>query len=280
MKKGIWKDKWTFDNKGNPTHKMCPRCKKLKTTSNFTKNSSSKHGIDYVCNCCKLIHRQENKKEKKELIYTFDNNGIVTHKVCSKCNKNKSVDLFYKNKSKNAGINNECKSCNVSINIEKSKTDRTYLYNTWHHMKQRCYSVKSPRFKNYGKRGIKICNEWLDNFELFYSWAISNKTYVHGLQIDRIDNDGDYHPSNCQFLSNRSNCRKQKQHKLSMETAELLRCDFANGVSIGLIVDRYNVSISHARSLNNPNILSFRHWRTENWLIDNPIPEKLKKKKK
>jgi hypothetical protein len=55
-------------------------------------------------------------------------------------------------------------------------------------------------YYRYGGRGIKICDEWKDNFLAFALWALENG-YTKDLTIDRIDNDGDYEPSNCHFVT-------------------------------------------------------------------------------
>lgn len=71
-------------------------------------------------------------------------------------------------------------------------------------MKQRCYYPKNKDFNNYGGRGIIVCTEWKDNFESFYNWANKNG-YKDNLQIDRIDVNGNYEPSNCRFVSSKIN---------------------------------------------------------------------------
>ena len=65
---------------------------------------------------------------------------------------------------------------------------------------QRCYNENDKGFKYYGGRGISICNEWLNDFEAFYNWAIESG-YQSGLSIDRIDVKGNYTPKNCRFVS-------------------------------------------------------------------------------
>jgi len=61
------------------------------------------------------------------------------------------------------------------------------------------------RFKDYGGRGIMVCDEWANNFKSFYDWSEKNG-YRNDLVIDRIDNDGDYTPSNCRWTTNQENC--------------------------------------------------------------------------
>ena len=66
-------------------------------------------------------------------------------------------------------------------------------------MRDRCYDPDNKRYANYGGRGIQVCDEWLTDRLAFYRWANSNG---HGgsLQIDRIDVNGNYEPSNCRFV--------------------------------------------------------------------------------
>jgi hypothetical protein len=76
-------------------------------------------------------------------------------------------------------------------------------------MKRRCYASSHQEYKNYGGRGIKICDEWFNDFVSFYEWAINNG-YQDDLTIDRIDNDGNYEPKNCQWISLKENVRKAR----------------------------------------------------------------------
>ncbi len=85
----------------------------------------------------------------------------------------------------------------------------TRIYRTWINMKQRCLNPKEMHYKRYGGRGIKICQEWIKDFNSFYKWAISSG-YKENLTIDRIKNDGNYEPSNCQWILNSKNAGKDK----------------------------------------------------------------------
>lgn len=93
-------------------------------------------------------------------------------------------------------------------NVKHNKSN-TRLYRIWNGMKTRCYRTYHTSYKNYGGRGIRVCEEWYDDFEVFEKWAISNG-YTDNLSIDRIDNDGNYEPENCRWVnSNIQNLNKR-----------------------------------------------------------------------
>ena len=81
-------------------------------------------------------------------------------------------------------------------------------YQAWNHAKDRCYNPKSKGWKNYGGRGIKMCDRWLHSFE---SFAADMGPRPIGMTLDRINNDGDYSPGNCQWLSLVENSRKRRR---------------------------------------------------------------------
>lgn len=70
----------------------------------------------------------------------------------------------------------------------------------WRTMKMRCYNKNNISYKYYGKKGIKICNEWLKNFVNFKNWAFKNG-YKENLLIDRIDNNKNYCATNCRWVT-------------------------------------------------------------------------------
>lgn len=87
----------------------------------------------------------------------------------------------------------------------------TKLYHIWYAMRQRCYYNKASNYQDYGARGIKVCDEWQTDFQAFYEWSISNG-YKEGLQIDRIDVNGGYEPSNCRWVSNYINANNKRNN--------------------------------------------------------------------
>ena len=80
------------------------------------------------------------------------------------------------------------------------RKSNTRLYGIWRGIKRRCLNPNYHHFKNYGGRGITVCDEWLESFKSFYDWAMSNG-YQDDLSIDRIDNDKGYDPSNCRWVT-------------------------------------------------------------------------------
>jgi hypothetical protein len=87
------------------------------------------------------------------------------------------------------------------------------VYFIWKAMRQRCNNPKAQRYKDYGGRGIKVCSEWNDPIN-FIEWAFQQGYQpLLKLTLDRIDNDGNYEPSNCRFVPQSINNLNQRSRK-------------------------------------------------------------------
>lgn len=97
-------------------------------------------------------------------------------------------------------------SCGCWIREMTSKRSYTHgetklrLHHIWAGMKARCNYEKAINYKDYGGRGIKVCEEWTNSYIAFRDWALSNG-YNDSLSIDRIKSDGNYEPSNCRWAT-------------------------------------------------------------------------------
>lgn len=86
------------------------------------------------------------------------------------------------------------------------------VYWVWRYMLQRCENPNNPAYKDYGGRGIKVCEEWHDP-QVFIDWALTNG-WQEGLSIDRIDNNGNYEPSNCRWTTQKEQARNKRNNRL------------------------------------------------------------------
>lgn len=107
------------------------------------------------------------------------------------------------------GSSTKCTQCNINKITKDSKANydtNGRLYKIFAGMKTRCYNKNRDDYKHYGKKGIKICDEWLSDFKSFYDWAINNG-YQDDLTIDRKDVNGDYNPNNCRWVDKKTQSR-------------------------------------------------------------------------
>lgn len=92
----------------------------------------------------------------------------------------------------------------------------TRLYRTYCHMVGRCYCSTDAAYKDYGGRGITICDDWKNDFMNFYNWSMQNG-YLDCLTIDRVDNERGYEPSNCRWVG----IKEQSNNRRSNVNVEL-----------------------------------------------------------
>ena len=125
------------------------------------------------------------------------------------------------------------------------------LYNSWASIKKRCLLVTNKSYKSYGGRGITICDEWKESFEAFRDWALANG-YDDTLTIDRIDNDGNYEPSNCRWVNAKTQARNRITNTLITFNGKT-RCvsEWAEmkGMSNGALLERLRKGWSIERAL-------------------------------
>lgn len=112
----------------------------------------------------------------------------------------------------------QVRSCGCTRKKSVNKThamSKSSLYRTWNNMKNRCANKKCKSYKDYGARGINVCEEWANSFESFMEWALDNG-YEEGLTIDRKCVDLGYFPDNCQWIT-KGEQAKNRRFNLSIE---------------------------------------------------------------
>lgn len=142
-------------------------------------------------------------------------------KDCEKAYRVKNRDEISTQRKKQYKKNREKVSIQKKKYYTKLKARYSGLYAVWVDMKTRCYNSKALKFPRYGGRGITVCEEWRNNFQVFYLWA--KDKHKPRLQIDRRNNDGNYCPDNCRFVTPAGNVRNSSTTKLDAEKVKAVR---------------------------------------------------------
>ena len=116
------------------------------------------------------------------------------------------------------------------------------LYQIWNSMKQRCSNPNAISYPRYGARGISVCPEWENSFASFRDWAITHG-YADNLTIDRIENDGNYEPSNCRWATNKEQQNHTSYTRLytyNGETLSIMQWAEKTGIHPNMLYKRLN----------------------------------------
>lgn len=147
-----------------------------------------------------------------------------------------------------------CYAIEVRKNMHKTHgLADSHLYKIWKGIKQRCLDKNQKSYVNYGGRGIKICDEWINSFSFFYNEMYND--YKKGLEIDRIDNNGNYELSNCRWVNRKvqsNNRRSNVVLELNGVKNNVTQWSEITKISSKIIFQRINRGRSVEKTLTTP----------------------------
>jgi hypothetical protein len=227
--------------------KKCVKCGVEKTVEHFYKDASQADGLNTACKACRNAYAKARytpiPRKGRTIDITNQRFGRLTalqyHKysgsaslwecICD-CGRTSYVDQYALRKGTitSCGCWRNEKSRARAITHGKSKTR---LYTNWSAMVRRCSSPSSKSFQWYGARGITVCDRWRESFENFLADMGPPPSESHTL--DRIDNDGNYEPSNCRWATAGEQNRNSRRTRLVTINGKT-QClkDWANEVGI------------------------------------------------
>ena len=227
------------------------------------KRSEILSGARYMCKQCKMLELSLNNKIK---INPNDRYGDLT--VIEALGKIKKAHHFYykvrcicgneeivKGTDLHTGVKKHCMYCGIKNGKNyKHGMCKTRLYVTWRNMINRCHNQNDTQFDLYGKREIQVCNEWKQDFKIFYNWAINNG-YKENLTIDRINNNGNYEPSNCRWANDKeqaNNRRTNHNVEIKGEVRNVSEwCELFN-INVSTVRDRMRRGWNEAEAITTP----------------------------
>lgn len=200
-----------------------------------------KNGGNKTCGKCKSRVRPNVEFGRLTTISNFKKNGRTYWKCVCSCGN--TCEVSQSNLA--TGIAKSCGCLNSELSSQRATKHGlagTCLHNIWSGLFTRCENPNSSEYHNYGARGIKVCDEWQkpDGFTNFYNWAMSNG-YRDDLSIDRIDNNGNYEPSNCRWATRKeqsNNTRRNVWITYNGMTMNLTQWEVYLGLKRGTLADR------------------------------------------
>lgn len=196
--------------------------------ANAHSTTPSLYSICPDCNRQRIIHDKRRigkrctqcfAKEKRNKISPGSiqqlRNGVnvsLWERVCRGC----GLVSFCNKRDKN----NQCRQCALKARTThgfSAKGKEHPLYRVIKSAQARCDCPATKDYKWYGARGITVCDEWKKDPASFVYWAIANG-WKRGLDLDRRDNNGNYSPENCRFITHKENCQNKSNNRLKVET--------------------------------------------------------------
>jgi hypothetical protein len=160
-------------------------------------------------------------------VHSRSSNGTpLFRRVCRICGAVAIVDR--------RRINKRCHRCAMTAKRTHGLASGGHLhplYRLLHGMVIRCEQPRTMNYKYYGGRGVSVCAEWRQNPAAFVAWAMAHG-WSSGLEIDRLDVDGDYAPDNCRFINHRENSQRTRRIKTTPQQVQQVRSALVSGLTL------------------------------------------------
>lgn len=204
------------------------------------KELSEKYNVSYgkmsmILRQNEVVHKPCARERKYDVSH-IDMKYVSTHSVAECCryfNLPKYTILKYKTERGMSGKDH-------SITKWASSCNRGKIRTVYYNMLKRCYNPKASGYEHYGQRGITVCDEWQNDCCNFYTWA-KQTGYKEDLQLDRIDVNGNYEPSNCRWVTaqeNSYNKRNTRKVAYKGEIHTLMEWSEIVGIDKIILADR------------------------------------------
>ena len=158
-------------------------------------------------------------------------------------------------------------SCGCQKGYNSHGLSHNQFYKTWSSMMGRCYNLKNKHYQSYGGRGITVCDEWLDVVN-FVAWAQS--TYIEGMTMDRVNNDGNYEPTNIRWADKTT--QQLNQRMMKNNTSGFVGINWYKITSKWIAkikVNRVDINLGYFNSIEEAVLAR------DNYIIENKLPHKL-----
>jgi hypothetical protein len=175
---------------------------------------------------------------KWRVIKRVENKNNNTMWLCQcECGVEKAVGAS----SLKIGDSTQCQSCASTGKSITHGMSGSALYAVWNTMRSRCYNPNLKSYKRYGGRGISVCESWRESFISFYNDMGGG--YSVGLEIDRINNNGNYEPANCRWVTKTVNIRNCSQTKLTTVSVSIIKYFLSKKLSVKKLASVYRVDV-------------------------------------
>ena len=161
--------------------------------------------------------------------------------ICD-CGVNRTVNTGHLT----SGASKSCgclqKEINIKLRTKHGQSKSTYRsseHTTWQNMKKRCLDQNNAHYHNYGGRGITVCDRWVNSFENFYADMGKKPTNKHTLE--RINNDGNYEPSNCKWATRQEQLLNKRVRKDALIHEGLTTSEWAKKVGCSTTAAYYRI---------------------------------------